>query len=199
MPENEVSKPARVPYVFPAPGTSEVADIIRERRGNKPLIDLDGVLLNAEPIAAGWNELGRGIRNLSSIGDDLREILTLRVAVLNGSAYVWREHENLSRSIGISGEVLRRVRTAPAFLSSTTGHDGILSPLYTAALLYTDHATRNIRVPDDVFARLRALLADDRQMVEVVATVAGYNLTTRVLVPLNVAGLADCEVPIPDV
>ena len=67
MPEFTPSKPARVPYVFPPPGTNQVgsyhpqppismellmicclslkvADKIRERRRNGELIDLDAVL-----------------------------------------------------------------------------------------------------------------------------------------------------------
>jgi len=31
--------------------------------------------MNAEPIAAGWNELGRGVRNSNTIPVDLRELL----------------------------------------------------------------------------------------------------------------------------
>lgn len=34
----------RVPYQFPEPGTSEVADTIRARRSDGGLIQLDGVL-----------------------------------------------------------------------------------------------------------------------------------------------------------
>ncbi|KAI0036120.1 carboxymuconolactone decarboxylase [Vararia minispora EC-137] len=195
MPEDKPSPSARVPYVFPPPGTNDVADIIRERRGNRPLIDLDGVLLNAEPVAAGWNELGRGLRNSSTIPVDLRELLTLRVAVLNGSAYVWRAHEKLARAAGISTTILLHVRTAPKY-----AHDGrtdVLDPLFAAALLYADYVNCDVRVPKEVYDRLRALLPDDRQMVEATAVVAGYNFTTRILRPLDAAGMADDEVPMP--
>lgn len=36
--------PARVPYVFPPPGTNAISDAIRARRANGTLLDLDGVL-----------------------------------------------------------------------------------------------------------------------------------------------------------
>ena len=63
--------------------------------------------LNAPPIAAGWNELGRGIRNDTSLPTDLKEALVrlpmtsvqisagltcyqiLRVVALNEAAFVW--------------------------------------------------------------------------------------------------------------
>ncbi|KAI0322919.1 AhpD-like protein [Amylostereum chailletii] len=163
MPEGNLSPAARVPYVFPEPGTNEIADTIRERRSGKPLIDLDGVLLNAPPIAAGWNELGRGIRNDTSLSTDLKEILILRVTVLNETAFVCQG----------------------------------LTELQIAALDYADHVTRNIRVPQPVFDRIRALVKSDREIVEVTATIAGYNFTTRILRPLNAAGLADTPVPVP--
>ncbi|KAG6809196.1 hypothetical protein H0H92_001195 [Tricholoma furcatifolium] len=36
--------PARVPYVFPPPGTDPIADAIRARRENGTLLALDSVL-----------------------------------------------------------------------------------------------------------------------------------------------------------
>jgi hypothetical protein len=86
------------------------------------------------------------------------------------------------------------VRTAPKYASGAEG----LSPLYAAALLYTDHVNCDVRVPLDVYNRFRALLADDRQMVEATGVVAGYNCTTRILRSLDVAGMADEEVPMPE-
>ncbi|TFY80892.1 hypothetical protein EWM64_g3123 [Hericium alpestre] len=68
-----------------------------------------------------------------------------------------------------------------------------------AAINKWDHMTRTVRVPQAVFARLQRMLRDDRQIVEATAVVAGYNFTTRVLRALDVAGLAEEEVPIPSV
>lgn len=65
----------RVPYVYPAPGTSPIADAIRQRRGERGLTPLDGMLLNAPSIAEGWNKLLGGIRTGSTLQDDLREIM----------------------------------------------------------------------------------------------------------------------------
>ncbi|KAA1472472.1 hypothetical protein DENSPDRAFT_838748 [Dentipellis sp. KUC8613] len=211
MPEGNPSKPARVPYVFPPPGTNEVADGIRARRtGQNPgLIDLDGVLLNAEAVAQGWNALGGALRNKSSLPLDILETLILRVSVLNGSAYVWREHEIIGRDVGLTPKALFTIRTTPAFAfapSTGTGPSAItsqpsiedgLTSVHLAALDYADHMTRTIKVPQPVFDRLKTKLKDDRQIVEATATVAGYNLTTRVLRALDVAGLAEEEVPIP--
>lgn len=74
-----------------------------------------------------------------------------------------------------------------------------LSPIYVALLDYADQMTRNILVPEPTFSRLKELLGNDnRKVVEVTTTVAGYNFSTRVLRALNVAGLGEVEVPVPE-
>ncbi|KAF8139232.1 hypothetical protein K438DRAFT_1785881 [Mycena galopus ATCC 62051] len=50
MGKRDDNLPARVPYVFPPPGTDPIADAIPTRRTNGLLLDLDGVLLNAPTI-----------------------------------------------------------------------------------------------------------------------------------------------------
>ena len=44
---------------------------------------------------------------------------------------------------------------------------------------------REIRVPDSVFAQVRRQF-DDRELVELTATVAGYNLVSRFLVAMQI-------------
>ncbi len=66
----------RIPYRYPAAGTDPIADAIRERRGPvRGLTPLDGMLLNASPIASGWNSLLGAVRTKSSLPDDIREIM----------------------------------------------------------------------------------------------------------------------------
>jgi alkylhydroperoxidase family enzyme len=51
-------------------------------------------------------------------------------------------------------------------------------------LAYTDCMTRGISVPDAVFAEVRRCF-DDREIVELTATIAGYNLVSRFLVAMQ--------------
>lgn len=69
----------RVPYCYPKPGSSTIADAIRVRRGERGLTPLDGMLLNAAPIAEGWNKLLGAVRTGSTLRDDLREIMVRQV------------------------------------------------------------------------------------------------------------------------
>lgn len=71
----------RIPYIYPAPGESQVADQIRERRKDRKLISLDGVLLNAPAMAAGFSNLLRAVRQDNSLDGALRESLVRLVVV----------------------------------------------------------------------------------------------------------------------
>ncbi|TCD70339.1 hypothetical protein EIP91_003968 [Steccherinum ochraceum] len=214
--EGEGLNPARVPYKFPPPGTNEVADEVRGRRGARGLLALDGVVadgdlggwctgrLHSEPLAKAWNQIGFALRDYNTIPADIRELLILRVAVLNNAAFEWIAHEPPARAAHLTTAHLLAIRHTPPFSSPSPS----LPPRLAAALLFADHSTKNVQVPQEVFDALRAHLQGeggdgdgdgeaDRRMVEAVATVAGYNMVSRVLVALDVDGKAGVEVPVP--
>ncbi|KAG5342948.1 putative glycosidase C21B10.07 [Termitomyces sp. T112] len=187
--------PARVPYIFPAPGTDPIADAIRARRANGTLLALDGVLLNAPLIASTWNSLFGVIRGNTTIPGNMRELAILRIATLNNASYEWFQHESVGRSEGLTTEQLRVIRLTPV-LKDTTETNSILGPLLSAMMTFTDWSTTTARVPDHVFAELRKFL-NDQQLVEATATVAGYNFVSRFLLALDVDGKNNVSVPIP--
>ena len=56
--------------------------------------------------------------------------------------------------------------------------------------------TKRVQVPQPIFDGLHRFL-DDKQMVDAVATVGGYNFVSRFVVALNVDGKMDMLVPVP--
>jgi alkylhydroperoxidase family enzyme len=52
-------------------------------------------------------------------------------------------------------------------------------------LAYTDAMTLDVRVPDAVFAELKQHFSE-QEVVEITATIAGYNCVSRFLVALDV-------------
>jgi alkylhydroperoxidase family enzyme len=54
-----------------------------------------------------------------------------------------------------------------------------------AVLAYADAMTRQIRVPDDVFAAVRRHFPE-REVVELTATIGGYNLVSRFLEAIQI-------------
>jgi alkylhydroperoxidase family enzyme len=64
-------------------------------------------------------------------------------------------------------------------------NEGVLSDAHAAVLTYTDAMTLNVTVPDAVFARLKESF-NEREVVEITATIAAYNCVSRFLVALDV-------------
>ncbi|KAG6894401.1 hypothetical protein C0992_006249 [Termitomyces sp. T32_za158] len=73
MPANKVSRVLTGRY--PPPGTSSIADAIRDRRGPQGITPLDAALLHVPPVASGWNAIGRAIRSEGKLPGDIRELL----------------------------------------------------------------------------------------------------------------------------
>jgi alkylhydroperoxidase family enzyme len=104
-------------------------------------------------------------------------------------------HEAIGRAAGLTGAQLAAIRD-----DSIVPHPGspALTPRQHVALQYVDYMTREVKVPQTVFDKLRSMLADDKQMVEVTMTIATYNMVSRILVALDVADKADETVPNPE-
>ena len=177
----------RIPPV--APGTrAELADIEREivaQRGRvSPLYQ---VLLNSAPLAGGWEKLLTAIRNRSTVPAHLRELIILRVAVLNGALFEFSEHLPPARKAGLSEAKIQATRTWN--LSGAAASESLDYPTYDddekLVLALADAMTRDIVVPDAIMRRLAARF-DARGVLETVATVAAYNMVSRLLVALNV-------------
>ncbi|HUG23487.1 carboxymuconolactone decarboxylase family protein [Piscinibacter sp.] len=168
----------RVPLV--QPGTrAELAEVearILAERGRVSL--LYQVLLNSEPIASGWERLLTAVRQQTGVPASLRELIILRVAVLNGARFEFDAHVAHAEKAGVGARKIEAVwepELSPLF-----------DPTERLVLELADRMTRDIVVPDALMERLRAHF-DSRGIVEVVATVAAYNMVSRLLVALNVS------------
>ncbi len=64
---------------------------------------------------------------------------------------------------------------------------GPLDDRQWAALLYTDHMSRVVAVPDSVFAKLKGAGFSAKEIVELTATIATYNMVGRFFVALDIA------------
>ena len=71
------------------------------------------VLLNSPPLARGWEQMLSAIRNHNSIPADLRELVILRVAILNGASYEFDAHAPIARAAGVSEEAVAATRVVP--------------------------------------------------------------------------------------
>ena len=162
-----------------APGTRpELAAIeasIRAERGHISV--LYQVLLNSAPLAEGWERLLTAIRNRNSLPADLREMVMLRVAVLNRAPFEMEAHRPLALRAGVSEAKIDALQAKELGAEFTRTERAVLA--------LTDAMTRDIQVPDTLFDPLRELF-DERALVELVATVAAYNMVSRFLEALRI-------------
>ncbi|KAA1119701.1 hypothetical protein PGT21_032082 [Puccinia graminis f. sp. tritici] len=197
---------ARLPLCSPKPGENEIADQIRQRRHPRDLIALDRILLHNPLVASGWNSLLGAIRTHSSLPDDFREILILRVAALNSAPYEWIQHEKVGRSAGLTTPQLMRIRDIIKPLTDTLDRSHVvLSDLHLAGLAFTDSLTREIQVRDLTFDKLKnefSRLGNEpgqvtKMLFDAAATVSGYNMVSRMLVGLEIGDDRDASVDLP--
>jgi len=167
----------RVPPVEPGtrPELAEIERAILAARGR--VSSLYRVLLNSAPIAEGWEKMLTAVRNRSSLPASLRELVILRVAVLNGATYEFDAHVPHAERAGVPAAKIAATKEA-----RLAGDFALQEQL---VLELADAMTREIRVPEALFARLREHF-DDRSVVELVATVAAYNMVSRFLVAMNI-------------
>jgi AhpD family alkylhydroperoxidase len=161
------------PAATTAAGREIEARIVRARGSISALY---AVLLNSLPVAEGWESLLTAIRQKTQLRPDLRELIILRVAVLNRAPYEFDAHVPHARAAGLS-----EAKITAARLSDMEAFDG----MERLVLDYTDAMTREIQVPDALFARIAAAF-DATGRVELTATIAAYNMVSRFLEALHV-------------
>ena len=167
----------RVPLVEPGtrPELAEIEASILAQRGR--ISDLYRVLLNSGPLAAGWEAMLTAVRNKSTVPADLRELMILRVAVVNRASYEFDAHVPHAQKAGVSDAKIAAVRE--------TVIGSVFTENEAMVLELADTMTRNIDVPEALMDRLKTKL-DARGVVETVATVAAYNMVSRFLVALQI-------------
>jgi len=158
-------------------GPQELVQAIRSRRGGK-LLNLDRVLLHSPNFAKGWNGMFAAIRNQLSLPGNLREIAIMGIAVLNKSDYEWIQHEPEFLKAGGTKEQLAAIKRLKA-------DPKLFKPAELAAFQLTVEMTRDVQPKQATIDNVRKLLPDD-QVVELIGTIAGYNMVSRFLLATGV-------------
>ncbi len=104
------------------------------------------VLLNSLPVATGWEALLTAIRQQMALDPGLRELIILRVAVLNQADYEFQAHVPYTKSAGLPEAKFEAVKAMDPTPFDETER---------AVLDYTDAVTRDIQVDDRLFARIK--------------------------------------------
>jgi 4-carboxymuconolactone decarboxylase len=134
-------------------------------------------LLNSPVMAEGWEEFLSAVRQRNSLSPALRELVILRVAVLNHAPYEFDAHVPHALQAGVPQDKIDAVRRPD------------LSPLFDeterVVLQLCDTMTREIEVPDALFAQVERLF-QGQTLLDLCITIGAYNMVSRVLVALRI-------------
>ncbi len=150
------------------------ASILKERGRISPLYR---VLLKSPEIAKGWESLLTAVRNRSSLPPSLRELIIMRVAVLNRAQYEFDAHRPHAITAGLSEAQIDLILQDKI----TAG----FSAVEILVMELTDVMTRDIQVPDALYDSVKSHF-NDREILEVVTTISAYNMVSRLLNALHV-------------
>ena len=169
---------ARLPHVeADTPGVD--ADLVRavqQRRGGE-LLNLDRMLLHSAAVARGWNGYMGAIRTGCALAGDLRELVILQVAVLNRAPYEFAQHAPVALEAGLSQAQIDAV--------ADWRNSALFDERERDVLAYGEAMTLQVQVDEATFAAVRRHLSD-RELVELTATVASYNMVSRFIEALGV-------------
>jgi alkylhydroperoxidase family enzyme len=169
---------ARIPLIDPK-DHPELAELVAKfsagRRGR--LINIYRMLLNSPALAESWFNHSNAVRWKTDLDGRLREIVIIRMGHLTKAQYVLRQHvPALALADGVS---------LPECDALADWHGTeYFSARERAALAYADVMTRDIVVPDAVFAEIKRHF-DTRQIVELTVLIGSYNMNARVLQALE--------------
>jgi alkylhydroperoxidase family enzyme len=162
-------------------GPKEVVDAIRARRAGGKLLNLDRILLHSPSFAKAWNTMFGAIRGQLAVPARLRELTIMAIGTLNQAEYEWAQHEKEFIKAGGTAQQLAALKNVAA----ARKNDKLFDEAERATLALTDEMTRSIKVSDATMKRIRAVLPDD-QVVELIGTIAGYNMVSRFVVAAGV-------------
>lgn len=169
---------ANLPYAdLSTPETQRLVQRIVAERGS--VLHLYQMLLHSPPLAEGWLAFLTAVRQQLSLPGDLRELVIMRVAQLNGAPYEAQQHAPIALKEGVSSLQLAALPEWP----TSTAFDA----RQRAVLTLCDTMTRQVQVPRDTLLAVQQHLGE-KQTVELAATIAAYNMVSRFLEALHIHG-----------
>ncbi len=167
---------ARLPYAdLNHPEAAPLVQRIVAERGS--VLHLYQMLLHSPPLAEGWLNYLTAVRQKLKISGALREMVIMRVAVLNGAPYEAFQHAPIALKEGMTQAQLDALENWQ--------DSALFDATERAVLRLTDAMTREIHFAPEIMEAVRAALGE-RGAVEVAATIAAYNMVSRFLEALHI-------------
>ena len=170
-------------------GPPDLVTAIKSRRSGGKLLNLDRMLLHSPNFAKGWNGMFGAIRNQLAVPGKLRELAIMQIGVLNKADYEWAQHEGEFLKAGGTREQLNALRSGAA---TGSADPKMFDDAERMTLQLTREMTQQINVSPATMKQARSILPD-AQLVELIGTIAGYNMVSRFAVATGL----DIEEPSP--
>jgi 4-carboxymuconolactone decarboxylase len=128
-----------------------------------------------------------GLNGAGSVPPRLNELAVIMAAKAWSSPYVWDAHHAYAVRMGLPAELVEAVRTgAPA--------PDTLEPDVKAIYAFLDEFMKTKQVSDANFAAARAVLGGDKPLVDLIGTLAIYQMSAM-LTAVDRTGLSEDEEP----
>ena len=154
---------------------------------NGRVLNIFRTLANHSGLARRWMVFANHILGKSTLSEQARELVILRIGYLCQSGYEWGQQVVIARRAGMTDDEILSSKSGP----ETPG----LSPLYRLLLQATDELHADAHITDVTWEGLTEHL-NQQQMMDLVFTVGQYNLVSMALNSFGVqldAGVPDWD------
>ena len=168
---------ARVPYieVKDHPELNELVAKVGSQRGGE-ITHLYKLLFYSPPLADGWLHIITAVRQQSKISVADQELVIMLIAVINKALFEYKSHAPKALALGFTQAQFDAI---PNWQNSKE-----FDERQRVVLAYTDVMTRAVEVPDHTFQAVRAIFGE-RELIEITALIAAYNMVTRFTVAMH--------------
>lgn len=160
---------------------AELVAAVRARRGGT-LLPLDRLLLYSPNFTQGWNALLKEVRGNFSVEPLLRELAILTVAIINDATPEIVSHTRLFLEAGGTTAQVDALKGDIGAVRGTALFDARAAAVLDLAV----EMTRDVAVSDTTFRTAHEVMGSDQTMIELIGTIATYNMVARFLVALDV-------------
>ena len=159
---------ARIPYFDTSKATGRAAKTYEKL----PNLNIFRMLGHSGDMIDGFIKLGNEILIHGDLDPVLREIAIVRTGVLRGSTYEVYQHEEISRKIGMSEELIKAIHEGP--------EAKVFDETQRQVMRFTDDVVKNTRASDATFNPLAEKLGY-KQLQELIITNAFYTILLNFL------------------
>ncbi|MET0325071.1 MAG: carboxymuconolactone decarboxylase family protein [Ilumatobacteraceae bacterium] len=159
---------ARIPYPDPAELSPDTAQFLAKL----PPLNIFRMLAGGEGLLRAFSRFGNHILYKTELDPVLREIAIVRVGILSQASYEVYQHDAISRSIGMSDELIAAIRAG--------ADDPAFDDLQRLVVRYTDDVVANVKASDATFDALAGHLSV-QELQELTITIGFYMAVSRYL------------------